>query len=135
MFVRLFFCTVARNLGKLPRHILVTQQHAALPKYCMAQSQCRLHVKVYDKDAGLETKREATKLQVNDDEHNYDGELTDLKSKSITAASLKRIKSERPHISETSKDDQSDPDVFDNNPKEPAKEDEGKFFNNISCKY
>lgn len=137
MFTRLFLCTTSRNLYKIPKHILVTQQHAALPKY-IAHTRC-LHVKVYDKDAGLETKRAANEIQQSNDEphinrkaqthrrkQNFANESSTLKKSLLDKKPTSSFEFEQPKTSEISNETKGDPDLFGNAASETVVEDEGK---------
>lgn len=143
MFTRVWAC---RNLCKISKHILVTQRVSIPTKYSVIQiPQSKLHVKTYDKDAGLDTQRAANKYNHLEELEN-ESEKTELprgrrRRSSVTRTQRtlqqtndelnKEIKSldvgmmQKSDNLETA---QVDPDVFGNAPKEPIKEDEGTLY-------
>lgn len=139
MFTRIWAC---RNLCKISKHILVTQQFAATSKCFIFQTPRYLHVKTYDKDAGLEKQRAANKISHTDEQefegdksvlpkirrrkHNVNREELNLKPDSLESKEMMKttelgISQERVVADKT----KEDPDVFGNAPKEAMEEDEG----------
>ena len=134
----------SRSLYKISKHILVTQYHSAFIKYStIVQTQRALHVKVYDKDAGLDTKRLANKLVQNgglQENHDIDEPQSSRirrRKRNVVSGQTNPANTNKvvePVLSEQSsktKDvftDNNDADVFGNAPREPIKEDEGKLL-------
>lgn len=138
----------SKSLYKISKHILVTQHHGVFTRYSpIIQTQRALHVKIYDKDAGLDTKRLANKLVSNDDlQENHDiGEsqshhlrrrkrsvVSSQTNPAETASNTNEV-AEPVALEQSSKTkdvftDNNDADVFGNAPREPIKEDEGKLL-------
>ncbi|KAI8129541.1 mitochondrial, Pentatricopeptide repeat-containing protein 1 [Lucilia cuprina] len=139
MFTRLRACT---DLYRISKHVLVTQQFRASAKYYRFESPRFLHVKTYDKDAGLEAQRAANKNshleaeeidrdkpelpKVRRRRQNVRKELFNVSSDVLKTKEV--LKSHETDIALDAKDvdiSKDDPDVFGDAPKEPLKEDEG----------
>lgn len=145
MFSRII---VNRSLYKISKHILVTQLQGGFTRYSpILQIKSALHVKVYDKDAGMDTKRAANKLLQEEDlqeNQNFDEIRSHrLRRRKRSLDSGQRISEEispkdnavvdQMALEESSKIkdifiNNMDADVFGNAPKEPLKEDEGKLL-------
>lgn len=147
MFTRVWAC---RNLCKLSKHILVTQRVTIPTRYSIIQiPQSNLHVKTYDKDAGLDTQRTANKFANLEEQENESIEPKGRRRRTSVSRTqrnlaqtsdevnneLKSLNNEATQKNDTLETANVDPDVFGNNSKETLKEDEGKLQKSFKFSY
>lgn len=118
MFTRVLKSATTRNLLRFPQICIVTQPS---PRF--------LHVKVYDKDAGLTSQREINRIKQLAEEK--DEGLDQFRNKELQTPQFKN-KDEKVDnkLSElkVANELSVDPDIFGNNLKEPLPVDEGLLY-------